>query len=154
MKSLNYTNLRRRLPTQTWLPSGRSRDMKTSAAFVASRWPLSIIVETIFFFADPRHELCDELHLPSAEEQVGGGQDCRVRPLRMSGMFRIILVLKIVFSSIIIFAVGDLVANLQLSSLLLSRLFWASPNHVGPMLCPLISSQKLEDRSKWCTQSH
>ena len=83
--------------------------MKTSAASVASRFflvfcffciqvdPLSMIVETIFSFSDPRHKLCDELHLPSAEEQVGGGQDRGVRPLRMSRMFRITsLVSKII----------------------------------------------------------
>ena len=35
---------------------------------------------------DPGHELRDELHLPRAEDEAGGGQDRRVRPLRMQGV--------------------------------------------------------------------
>merc|ERR1712013_628695 len=30
---------------------------------------------------DSRHQLRDQLHLPCAQEQVGGRQDCGVRPL-------------------------------------------------------------------------
>ena len=36
---------------------------------------LFLLLLSIFFFADSRHKFCNELHLPSAEEQVGGGED-------------------------------------------------------------------------------
>lgn len=36
-----------------------------------------------FFNLDARHKLCDELHLPRAEDEAGGGQDRRVRALRL-----------------------------------------------------------------------
>ena len=71
-----------------------------------------------YFVADPGHKLCNELHLPSAEEQVGGGQDRGVRPLRMSRMFRITsLVSKIIHY-----------CWCWWSSVGLSRLFWMIPD--------------------------
>ena len=46
-------------------------------------WPK---IEPLSLHPDSGHELRDELHLPRAEDEAGGGQDRRVRPLRMQGV--------------------------------------------------------------------
>ena len=43
----------------------------------------------LFFCSDTGHELCDELHLPSAESQAGGGEGGGVHPLRLPGLLRL-----------------------------------------------------------------
>ena len=50
---------------------------------------LFLIVIYSWIYLDPRHELRDELHLPGAEDEAGGGQDRRVRPLRLPRLLRI-----------------------------------------------------------------